>query len=115
MTVRGRRWRNVAAMQLPIPVVAITLALGTALTVPRAAVAQLAFPTAGARVRVTAPDFSIRGDTGRLVRATPDSLTIRFATTTPDMTIAVDKFSRLEVSIGKTVVPVWRAGRGSER
>ena len=87
-------------MQLRIPVVAMTLTLGTALIVPRPAVAQLAFPTAGARVRVTAPDFSLR-DTGRLVHATPDSLTMRFATTTPDMTIAVDKLSRLEVSIGK--------------
>jgi hypothetical protein len=82
-------------------ILTIAFALGTALTVPRAAVAQLAFPMPGARVRVSARAFDGVTREGRLIHATADSLTIAFHGDRSSATIPVTEISRLDVSTGR--------------
>ena len=77
------------------------IALGTALTVPRAAVAQLAFPTPGARVRILVRAFDGVTREGRLIDATADSLTIAFHGDRSSETIPLEEISRLDVSTGR--------------
>jgi hypothetical protein len=68
--------------------------------IPAGAAGQLAFPTTGTRVRVSAPSLEIAELTGDVVRVSADSLTIGFPAPQSPMTLSIQQLSRLEVSRG---------------
>ena len=75
--------------------------IATLIFVPSLADAQSAYPTIGARVRLTAPELQMRGSTGTVVDMTADTLFIVRWHQAPRTAIPVTKLSRLEVSGGK--------------
>jgi len=79
----------------------LSLALASALLLPRATMAQVLPVTPGARVRMSVPGYDITGRTGTLVRVTPDSLTIDFRGSAPPVTVPLDAVSHLDMSTGK--------------
>jgi hypothetical protein len=88
------------------------LLVGVVAVAPQSAAAQSALPTPGTRVRVSAPDFDIKADAGKLLRATSDSLTVDFAGERGELTIPIDRVSRLEVSTGKRRAAGFGYGAG---
>ena len=77
------------------------IAFGAVSPISSVAIAQTKLPEPGSRVRVTAPDHDLRQATGRVLRLTGDSITIDRDGARPDVTLAVNSMSRLEVSTGK--------------
>jgi hypothetical protein len=76
-------------------------ALGTVISIPIVAVAQTNLLSPGSRVRVTAPDYDLRGMTGLVLRLTIDSITIERDDALPDLTLPFHRVERLQVSTGK--------------
>ena len=91
---------------------AVAIACGIAPIVPSVAVAQVALPTIGARVRVTAPALDVYLIAGTVVGATADTLSIAAVRRAPRLRIPVDKVSRLELSAGKNRVAGLARGAG---
>ena len=76
-------------------------AIAVATAAPAWSVVAQTIPGPGSRVRVTAPLYDMRGATGVVMRLTTDSITIERDGWPRDVTLPVDRLSRLEVSTGK--------------